>query len=229
MLYRSALAADARGSVGGLTASRNRSGAYFRARVKPTQVPSDPRSRARADLGSQASAWNSLTKPQRDAWNDVATTWTAVNKLGEVVKLSGFNWFCRANALLSLTGQPNVIVPPDDIPTTTLHPPTALVLDVSAHSLTATIDDTDPWANTDDGRLLVFMTQGQNPGRNSPSGGFTFAAATAGDAGTPPTTISLTSLPVSLITGRVYFVRFVATDGLGRVSAEVIQSAIPVP
>ncbi len=221
--------ADGRGSVGGLTASRNRSGAYFRARVKPTQVPSDPRSRARADLASQASAWQALTTAQRGAWNDVATVWTTVNKIGETIKLSGFNWFCRANALLSLTGQAQVIVPPDTVPTTALHPPTDLVLDVSATSLTATVDDSDPWANTDDGRLLVFITQGQNPGRTSPTGGFTFVAAFDGDAGTAPTEVTTADLPVELIEGRVYFVRFVATDGLGRVSAEVIQGVVANP
>jgi hypothetical protein len=180
-------------------------------------------------LGSQASAWSAITQEQRDAWNDVATVWTTVNKLGEVVKLSGFNWFTRANSLLSLTGQTQITVPPDDIPTTSLHPPTALVADTSAQSLAASIDDTDPWASLAAGRLLVFITQGQNPGRQSPSGGFTFAAAVNGNAVTPPTTLSLTSLPVAIVSGRVYFVRFVATDGLGRVSAEVIQSTIAVP
>jgi len=229
VLFRSALMADGRGSVGGLTASRNRSGAYFRARVKPTQVPSDPRSRARADLASQSSAWAGLTAEQRTAWNDVAKVWTTVNRLGETIKLSGFNWFCRANALLSLTGQTPVVVPPDDIPSTELHPPTGLTLDVSSHSLVATADGADPWANLDDGRISVFMTQGQNPGRTSPTGGFTYVGSIAGDSGGPTTAISFTDLPVALVAGRVYFVRFVATDGLGRVSADVIQGASAVP
>lgn len=228
MLFRGSFVSDVRGSLGGITASRNRAGNYLRARVKPTQVPSDPRSRARADLGSQASAWQALTSVQRDAWNDVATVWTSVNRIGESIKLSGFGWFCKANASLALGGQAAVTAPPTTIPSTELHPPTALVLDISAHSLTASVDSGDPWAGSATARLLVFITQGQNPGRASPSGGFTFVAAFPGNA-SPVTAITTATLPVALTTGRVYFVRFVAVDALGRVSAEVIQSAVPVP
>lgn len=228
MLYRGSFVDDARGSLGGVTASRNRSGSYLRARVKPTQVPSDPRSRARADLGSQAAAWQALTAAQRDTWNSIAATWTTVNSLGATIKLSGFNWFCKANATLALAGLAAVTAPPTDIPTTDLHPPTALVLDTSAHSLTATVNPADAWAKSAGDRLLVFMTDGQNPGRSSPTGGFTFVASFPGNA-VPVTSVTTAVLPVSLVTGRVYFVRYVAVDNLGRVSAEVVQTAIAVP
>lgn len=228
MLIRGSFISDARGSVGGVTASRNRSGAYLRKRVKPTQVPSDPRSRARADLASQASAWTALTDAQRAAWNAVATTWTGVNKLGETIKLSGFNWFTKANATAALAGTGPFTTAPDTIPSTSLHPPTALVLDTSAHSVTATVDDTDPWAGDADGRLLVFMTQGQNPGRISPNGGFTFVASFPGNT-TPVSSITTASLPVAVVEGRVYFFRFVALDADGRVSAEVIQGVTATP
>ena len=228
MLFRGSFVTDARGSVGGITASRNRGGAYIRARIKPTQVPSDARSRARADLGSQASAWAALTPDQRAAWDDRATTWTTVNKLGEVIKISGFNWFCRTNASRSLAGQGQVSDPFDDIPTTELHPPTNGTLDASAQSLAADVDSADPWAGDANGRLLVFMTRGQNPGRISPSGGFTFVAAFPGNV-VPVTGIATSSLPVVVTAGRNYFVRYVALDADGRVSAEVIQRVVGTP
>lgn len=228
MLYRGSFVSDARGSLGGITASRNRGGSYLRRRVKPTQVPTDPRSRARADLGGQASAWSSLTDDARAAWDDRATTWTAVNRIGETIKLSGFNWYCRTNSLRALTGQAEVVVPFDDIPTTILHPPTSGALDASSQSLAADVDSTDPWAGDAGGRLNVFITRGQNPGRISPSGGFTFVASFPGN-GTPVTGIATSSLPVVITTGRVYFVRFVALDAEGRVSADVIQRIVGTP
>lgn len=229
MLYRGSFVNDARGSLGGITASRNRGGSYLRRRVKPTQVPSDPRSRARADLGSQASAWSGLTPEQRAAWDDRATTWTGVNKIGETIKLSGFNWFTRTNAQRALSGQAQVTDPFDDIPTTELHPPSAGALDASSQSLAFDVDSADAWAGDDNGRLLVFITRGQNPGRISPSGGFTFVAAFDGNTAVPTTGISTSSLPVVITTGRQYFVRFVALDAEGRVSAEVIQRVTGTP
>lgn len=231
MLYRGSIISDARGSFGGVTGSRNRSGLYFRARVKPTQVPSSPRSRARAILGGQPATWYALTDLQRAAWNGVADSWTAVNKLGETIKLSGFAWFCRSNAVASTLGLGTapIVVPPPDIPSTTLHPPTALVLDVSAGTLVGTLDDTDPWAGNDDARLGVFITQGQNPGRFSPTGGYTLWSSVAGNTATPVNALSINVPPVGLVAGRQYFVRFVAEDELGRVSADVIQRVTAVP
>lgn len=231
MLYRGSFVSDARGSTGGITASRNRSGAYIRARVKPTQVPTTPRSRARAVLGGQPEAWYGLTDEQRAAWNGVATAWTSVNKLGEAIKLSGFAWFCRSNATRG-TLDPDLAVftdPPGDIPTTTLNPPTDLVLDVSAGTLVGTLNDADPWAGQANGRLGVFITEGQNPGRFSPTGGYTYWATVSGNAMTPVSALSINTPPVGLVAGRQYFVRFVAMDEDGRVSADVIQRVTATP
>lgn len=228
MLIRGSFISDARGSVGGITASRNRSGAYLRKRIKPTQVPTDPRSRARADLADQASAWTALTDDQRSAWDSVASAWTGTNRLGETIKLSGFNWFCKANATAALSGLTPLTDPPDTIPSTDLHPPTDATLDASSQSLAADVDPADAWAGDADGHLLVFMTDGQNPGRKSPTGGYTFVASFPGNA-TPVTSIATSDLPRVIVEGRVYFLRFVAQDADGRVSAEVVQRVVGTP
>ena len=75
----------------------------------------------------------------------------------------------------------------------------------------------------------MFITQGQNPTRFSPSGGYTFWASVLGNTGTPPTAIALSTTPVAIIAGRQYFVRFRAIDVDGRVSAEQIQRVAAVP
>lgn len=228
MLIRGSFVADARGSLGGITASRNRSGAYLRKRIKPTQVPSDPRSRARADLADQAAAWTALDDSQRAAWDSVASAWTGTNRLGETIKLSGFNWFCKANATAALSGLTPLTDPPTTIPSTDLHPPSDATLDASSQSFAADVDPTDTWAGQATGHILLFMTDGQNPGRKSPTGGFTFVASFPGN-GTPVTGITTTTLPRVVVEGRVYFIRYVAQDADGRVSAEVIQRVVGTP
>lgn len=228
MLIRGSFVSDARGSLGGITASRNRSGAYIRKRIKPTQVASDPRSRARADLADQAAAWTALDDTQRSAWDSVASAWTGTNKLGETIKLSGFNWFAKINATAALSGLTPLTDPPDTIPSTDLHPPENATLDASSQSLAADVDSSDAWAGNTNGHLLVFMTDGQNPGRKSPTGGFTFVASFAGN-GTPVVAITTSTLPRVLVAGRVYFLRFVAQDADGRVSAEVVQRVVATP
>jgi hypothetical protein len=161
----------------------------------------------------------------------VAEAWTAVNKLGETIKLSGFAWFTKLNAVGATlgTGTAPFTAPPVDIPSTTLTPPDTLVLDVSGGTLVGNVNPADPWATDDDGRLGVFITAGQNPGRFSPTGGYTFWGTVPGNTAVPTTAIALSTPPVGLVAGRVYFIRFVAQDADGRVSADVIVRAVAVP
>jgi hypothetical protein len=226
MLIKGSFTTDARGSLGGITASRNRSGLYLRARVTPTNVPSPARSRARNALASQVAPWQALTGAQRQAWTDLFAANPVPNKIGEAIKLSGFNGYVRVNTLQALGTLARLVAPPPDVPSTTLTAPTALVLTASAGTLAGSVTNTDPWAVTTGGKLFVFITTGQNPGRVSPSGGFTFWNAVSGLTATPPATIALTVPPVAMVAGRVYFLRFVAKDSLGRISAEQIFRVI---
>jgi len=226
VLYRGSYISDARGSAGGITASRNRAGAYLRARVSPTNVSTTPRSRARNSLAAMPAAWAALTTAQQGAWNDLASANTVPNKLGDPIKLTGFTMYSRTNVLRLLGGLAQLAAAPTTIPTTTLTPPTSITLTASTGTLAANVTNTDPWAATTGGRLFVFITQGQNPTRQSPTGGFTFWGSVSGNTSTPPATLSLTVPPVSIIATRVYFVRFRAIDSVGRVSADQIVRVV---
>lgn len=173
--------------------------------------------------------WQALTDAQRANWAALADANTVPNKIGQMIHLSGFGMYSRTNALRLLGAQAALATAPVDIPSTTLTPPTALVLDTSAGTLAGAVTAADPWAATTGGRLFIFITKGQNPTRISPTGGFTFWAAVSGNTGTPPTAIALTVPPVGIVTGRVYFIRFRAEDSLGRVSAEQIVRVVAVP
>lgn len=107
------LVAEARGSVGGITYARNRSGSYARNRTKPVDPNSPPQQIAKANMSSNVASWqNDLTVAQRKVWDDAAALTPRTNRLGQTIHLTGQNWFIRANQLLLLTGQTAITVPP---------------------------------------------------------------------------------------------------------------------
>jgi hypothetical protein len=87
------------GSVGGITASRNKGGAYFRLRAVPTTSTTVPALAAKATLAEASAAYGSLTETERDSWTRYGTIKPAVNRLGQPKILTGIaahnQIFCR--------------------------------------------------------------------------------------------------------------------------------------
>lgn len=98
MKYLGTLSSDARGSLSGVTASKNRGGNYFRARKKPS-VPNTPSQQAiKTALSSMAGVWsNVLTAAQQAGWTLYGQTNPVPNNLGQKIILSGMNTFQRVN------------------------------------------------------------------------------------------------------------------------------------
>lgn len=89
---------DARGSIAGMTASRNKSGAYMRARVKPVNPKSDRQEKARTIISNLAAFWHTdLSVINRGLWETYAAAVAMKNGLAETIHLSGFNHFLRTN------------------------------------------------------------------------------------------------------------------------------------
>jgi len=88
------------GSIAGDTFARNRYGNYVRARTKPVNPNSTLQVAARSALAYLTEYWSdTLTGAQRTAWNLYGTNVAMKNKLGESIKLSGFNHFIRSNSV----------------------------------------------------------------------------------------------------------------------------------
>lgn len=101
-----ALAADIRGSIGGETFARNRSGLYCRSRVKPINPQSERQQLVRNTITTlQAAFRDTLTDAQRKAWLDLAKGTVANNKLGESITLTGQNLFIKINSILVQAGE----------------------------------------------------------------------------------------------------------------------------
>lgn len=154
---------DVRGKVGGTIFSKNKSGAYAKNRV----VPSNPRTGAqqsvRGFFGSLSTQWRNLTQNQREAWSELAGTLSFQNKVGDAVKISGIALFQKLNGNLNTLGVPALTTP------VALEGVTAIAIEdftmESDGSAVTTamqvVAVSDPIANT---QFAVFATKGLSPG-----------------------------------------------------------------
>jgi hypothetical protein len=176
MKFRSTLLADARGSMGGITASRNKGGSYLRARVKPTNPMSTAQQEVRQAFALAVAAWSALTSAQRNAWNAYADQTPVTDALGETIKHSGRAWYVAQYAFLIRVSQ----TPGSTAPTTPglgmLGEPTGLALSV-ADGLTVSFNEAAP----DSPSILVAIGPPISPGVLDYHGPYTFAAISDND------------------------------------------------
>lgn len=96
MKFVSAFAGTMSGSLGGMTASRNRGGQYLRQRVVPTNPDTSPQSLVRSYLAAAVDYWsNSLDAAERLAWTTYAANVPTTDTLGNVLVLTGQQMFIR--------------------------------------------------------------------------------------------------------------------------------------
>lgn len=110
------LAAEMSGKLGGVVASHNRGGMYFRRRAKPVIVTTDAALLAKARFSAVSEKWSELTVPQREAW----TLWGAnnpiVDRVGAKITLDGHASFVRCNCLMATLPASMLTLPPTDGP-----------------------------------------------------------------------------------------------------------------
>lgn len=90
MLFRDgALIGQASGRLGPVVASRNRYGSYFRAGTIPITSTTSYAMNAKAYLTNASQSWRTLTTSQRNSWKEWANQNPVVNRIGQIVNLSG--------------------------------------------------------------------------------------------------------------------------------------------
>lgn len=89
MIYKSHLVTDMRGSVAGITYSKNRYGLTGRGKVTPVNPSSGYQEFQRALLGQAVYGFKNLTEAQQIAWDNFAAGTPWKNKLGQDVFLTG--------------------------------------------------------------------------------------------------------------------------------------------
>lgn len=226
------LATDMRGSVGGLTASRNRGGAYFRGRVAPVQPGSAEQNAVKQLLSSLVNVWSSiLTASQRAAWDNYADLVHLPNSLGVYRNVGGLGMYVRGN-LPRLQADPTALPRVDDGPVDfTLGEYTAPVID-SASEATQQFDvaftNTDGWANEDEAAMLIYSSRAQNPGINFFKGPYRYVDKILGDGITPPTSPAVLASPFPFVETQKLFFRATVVRDDGRLSTSFRSDTIAV-
>lgn len=174
------------GSIGGDVHARNRSGNYVRPRTKPTNPNTALQQAARGALTLLTERWSeTLTAAQRTAWNLYAASVSMLNRLGQVIHLTGFNMYIRSNCFQARYG----ITIIDAGPTTFTLPDTDPTISVTAseatQQFTCTFDDTMAWASEDNAYMTALMGQPQNPQRNFFKGPWKGIRYLSGNSGAP--------------------------------------------
>lgn len=104
MKFLSALLTQTSGSIGGATGASNRGGNYLRARVAPVQPRTPAQQNVRAALSAISASWKALTASQIAGWNQLASTITLKDPLGNSYSPSGAQLFTGLNYNLQEIG-----------------------------------------------------------------------------------------------------------------------------
>lgn len=103
-----------RGSVGGVTYSAAGAGAYARGWARGPARRTTAQQYPVSRLTGLGALWLTLTDEEREAWGDFKTMGPEVvtNSLGQVILLSGWQWFCKLTARQYLfTESPTLTAP----------------------------------------------------------------------------------------------------------------------
>ncbi|GAH25740.1 unnamed protein product [marine sediment metagenome] len=219
---------DARGSIGGQTASRNRFGNYFRARVTPVNPGTNRQDTVRSAVAQLAARWKSdLTQDHRDAWEVYAANIVRHNKLGGQIRLTGFNHFIRGNVPRVQSGEGIVDAGPVDLTIPGQDPSMACVVDEGGQAISVAFDNGLPWADQDDGVMLVYMSLPHNDSVNFIGGPYRYADKILGKNGDPPASPNPVACPFICAEGQQVKIRCTISEENGRLSDPFLhQSAV---
>lgn len=219
MLFKGTLVTAASGKMGGLVASHNRGGQYFRNLVIPTDPSSSLQQAVRGYLAQLADRFkNTLTVAQQTAWATYALNTPRPNRLGDNINIGAIGHYIRSNLPRLQAGLDLV----DDGPTTygVGNPDPSSTLSVTGDSTTGglSFDEDAPWVDEDGGALLVWTSRPQSPTINYFTGPYQFTGAAEGDSSTAPTSPLSLTLPFVIPTANACFFQSRISRADGRLS-----------
>lgn len=110
---------DMRGKAGGLVFSKNASGNFCKAWMKPTNPMTPKQQEQRGWLASMGQKWRTLTSSQQGDWDTFAASppETDYDSLGNAYLISGFNWMTRIALRRERCGLSEDLIAPAATPT----------------------------------------------------------------------------------------------------------------
>lgn len=219
MKIKGLLASEMSGKLGGIVASHNKGGQYFRQLRVPVNPNSADQQAVRNAFASATARWNGiLTTQQREDWDVYATSLGSVNPLGDSIDPGGKSLYTGWNGIRLRSGLPAA----DDVPSDIYRPEfTTPAIDswtLASQEVDIAFDDTDAWANEDDAALLLYISPPQNPSKNFFKGPYRLAGLIDGDSVTAPTSPFTFGLPFTVAAGQKVFFKANITRADGRYS-----------
>lgn len=230
MLFKPLLGAELSGSIGGITASHNKGGAYFRNRVVPTNPATPPQGIVRQLMGNLAARWAGVLSPSlRASWDTYALNVPLLNRLGESVNVTGLNMYQRSNIPREQNGLARVDTAPVIFNLGDFTAPTVATLTVpTAMSINFTI--TDAWVGEDGAAMLFYGSRQQNESILFFKGPYRqYVAQLLGDLAAPPTSPFAGVHPFTVAAGNKAFLKVSVTRADGRLSQVQRLEAVAVP
>lgn len=224
MKFKSAMMESASGSLGGITASRNRGGQYFRGRAIPTNPNSTYQQAVRSIFAQMAAVWsNVLTTPQREAFDLYAENVPLPDSLGDPRNVGGMGMYQRINVSRLQAGEATLTrrdVAPGIFDLGEYTPPVIGVIDAAGDTVSIAHTDTDEWATETGSAMLLYASRPANPGINYFKGPYRYMGAIVGVDGAPPAGPTVLDLPFPCIVDQrlFFFARVCRVDG--RMSAD---------
>ena len=210
---------EMRGSIAGNVYSRNRYGAYARARTKPVNPNTGYQQVVRAIVTYLTTYWSqTVTSAQRTAWNLYAANVVMLNKLGESVHLSGFNHFIRSNSARIQAGLAIVAAGPTTFELPEADESIVATMSEAAGTLSLAYDDGEDWCDEDGAGLIIRQGVPQNAQRNFFGGPFRFHACVEGDSVTAPTSPEANTATFAFVEGQRVWVSCRISRADGRLS-----------
>lgn len=228
MKYRPLLGDAMSGSAGGITASRNRGGTYFRQRATPTNPGSTYQDLVRQILGQLTSLWtNTLDEAARIAWDTYADAVRLPDRLGEPRNVGGIAQYIRTNVPRVQAGLDRIDVAPPTMNLGDFTLPTIASI-TAPTALSLNFETTDDWVGEDGAAMLIFGSRGMSAAINYFKGPYRFAGMVEGDSGTPPTSPAAIVLPFALVAGQKCGIKYAVTRADGRLSGSFRDADIVV-
>lgn len=171
-------AVDGRGKINGHVASKNRSGAYARTKVTPTNPQTSFQLGARNLLTSLSQSWRALLQSERDAWDGAVADFAKTDIFGDLRNPTGKNLYARLNINLINAGQSPISSPPLPAGGGPVIAGVAIVTNGGVKSIAHT-DDTAGHT------IQVWATPGVSPGKKFLKNDYRLITSFAGGAASP--------------------------------------------
>lgn len=165
----------ARNSIGGVTYSQNRGGAYSKTKPIPTQPRTAAQRNVRANFGTNAKLWSgTLTDSQRSAWTFFAQGNPYSNIFGQSKILSGMAMMMKLNQVLAQISVTAILTPPSDLSVPALAAATGVEGTVSSGNIATLLVDTDAQSVVAGARYYIFATRALKAGKSAGTSDYRF-------------------------------------------------------